>query len=71
MTLNQSRLVALPAPLLHPAIRKEVLKGSDGQAWVASQLSQTLKRIECGLDTVSVCFEDLKTLTAMEEELTK
>lgn len=71
VTLNQSRLVALPAPLLHPAIRKEVLKGSEGQAWVASQLSQTLKRIECGLDTVSVCFEDLKTLTAMEEELTK
>ncbi|MCO5552716.1 hypothetical protein L7F22_006233 [Adiantum nelumboides] len=71
VTLNQRRWVALPAPLLHPGVRREVLKGGEGQAWHAQQLSQTLGRLEMGLEAVSVYFEDLKALVAMEDDLTK
>ncbi|MCO5602508.1 hypothetical protein L7F22_056641 [Adiantum nelumboides] len=71
VTLNQRRWVALPAPLLHPGVRREVLKGGEGQAWHAQQLSQTLGRLEMGLEAVSVYFEDLKALVAMEDDFTK
>ena len=63
VTLNQRRWIALPAPALHPDAKKDVLCTSNGQAWHASQSSQMLNKIEIGLDAMSICFEDLKSLT--------
>lgn len=71
VTLNQRRWVALPAPLLHPGVKREALKSSEGQAWHAHQLSKTLSRIEMGLEAVAIHFEDLKSLVAMEDEILK
>ena len=69
VTLDQRRWIALPAPTLHPDAKKDVLCTSNGQAWHASQSSQMLNKIEIGLDAMSICFEDLKALTRMEDEV--
>ena len=68
--MNQRRWVALPAPILHPEAKKAVLKTSEGKAWHASQMKQMLNKIEVGLDAMSICFEDLKSL-AQDEVLNK
>lgn len=68
VTIHRSRWVAIPAPVLHPAVKKDFLKSREAQAWHLSQMNRMLNRIEAGIENVSVFFEDLKVLGSMEKE---
>ncbi|KAH7297046.1 hypothetical protein KP509_26G050800 [Ceratopteris richardii] len=69
VTLHRSRWLAVPAPTLPESMRKSILSKSEGQAWHAEQLRQVISGIEAGLQKVSISFEDLKALVAMEDEM--
>ncbi|MCO5560406.1 hypothetical protein L7F22_014021 [Adiantum nelumboides] len=71
VNLNRSTWFALPAPLVHPSMQKEVMKSLDGQSWRDIQVNNAINRIEAGLDAVSVLFEDLKQLNSVAREYSK
>ncbi|KAH7444440.1 hypothetical protein KP509_02G078400 [Ceratopteris richardii] len=66
--LNRRTLAAISAPVLHPSVQKEALKTPEGKVWHELQSNVIIGKIEAGLSAVSVAFEDLKELTAVERE---